>query len=156
MKLPGYRITVREMMVAVGLIALVLGVANYAVRPRSSTFSVVNRSGQPVSQPRVVVTDSDEPPVLGPKTAAAGGTFAFQDLADGSAVTASFLSRGLGSWLRAPKPDAFQISGSLGDGTRIQGRFGFLPKPGSRSHPFFIIDKKGDLWLTAKDRLAGK
>ncbi|MGO9463001.1 MAG: hypothetical protein ACLQIB_19115 [Isosphaeraceae bacterium] len=155
MEFPAYRMTLRGMMAAVGLIALVLAAALYAVRPRSSTFSVVNRSGRPVSQLLVVVTDFDEPPVLGPKAPVGGEVFAFRDLADGSAATASFLSRGAGSWFEPPKRDAFEFTGRLSDGTRIKGQFGFLPEPESRSRPLFVIDKHGDLWLTAKDRPEG-
>ncbi len=138
-------------MTAIALIALVLGAALYAVRPRPSTFSVVNRSGQPVSPLLIVVTDFDAPPLLGPKASVRGETFAFRDLADGSVATASFLSHGAGSWPLFPKCDAFRINGSLGDGTRVEGRFSFRPEAGSRMLPLFVIDKTGDLCLTVND-----
>ena len=125
------------------------------MRPRFSTFSVVNRSGRPVSQLLIVVTDFNEPAVLGPKASVRGEMFEFRDLADESVATASFLSRGAGSWFRPPKRDAFRFSGSLSDGTRVKGQFGFLPEAGSRSRPSFVIDASGDLCLTADDRPTG-
>ncbi len=142
------------MLVAIGLIALVLGAARYALRPGSSSFTVLNRSGRAVSQVEVVLNDRGGPLMQRQKSPVVGDTYGFQNLADGSTATATFLSYGVGSWCRAPRWDSFLIIARLEDGTSIQGRFGHLPEPGSRRKPLFIIEKNGDVMLTTRERAA--
>lgn len=149
------RITLRRMMGIIAVIALVLGAMLYALRPTSSTFSVSNRSGRPVSQLLVVVTDVNAPPSSGRRAVVTGESFVFRDLADGSTAQASFLSRGHGAWWRPARRAAFHVGGNLSDGTRIHGRFGFLPEAGSQGRPSFVIDEHGTLTLCTDESVAG-
>jgi hypothetical protein len=118
------RFTLRTLMLAIGLVSLVLGVVAFSLRPKVSRFSVVNRSGRPVS--RLLFSVS-------------GDQVVFRNVPDGSTVSAPFPSHGL---------DDFEVTGTLADGTALKGGFGFRSDVKRGSHPVFTIAKGGDLWIT--------
>jgi len=150
MKLPRLRVTVRGMILVVGLTGLILAAARYALGPGANTLTVVNRSGRSVSQVEVIVRDPGGFPMTHRMAFVPGDLFGFRNLADGSTATAAFRSYGIGTWCRAPRTDSFLLRLKLEDGTSVQGGFGFRPEPGSRTGPLFIITERGDLMLTAR------
>lgn len=104
MKLPRARFTVLAMMIALAIIATLLGQVVRALRP-DCRLQVVNRSGQSISH--LAVTLSGEVVVI-------------DDLADGVSVTVPF---------RAHESPSLTVKGALVDESPIQHKYQLLGDP---------------------------
>lgn len=104
MKRPRLRVTVPAMMLAVAVVAILLGWSVHSRRP-DCRLRVVNRSGQPIS--RLAITVSGERVVI-------------ENLADGSSTTVPFRGR------ESPR---LTVAGALGDKTPVRQWIQFAGNP---------------------------
>jgi len=91
--------TIRRMMIAIAVLAIVVGGLVLALRPEYSRLTVVNQSGQSIS--RLIVTVSGEQSLI-------------TDLADGSTASVPF---------PAHDDDRFNLAGTFANGNQIRGGF---------------------------------
>lgn len=115
------RFTVRRMMVAVLGLALVFGGVAYGLRKAENWLVVENRSGQTLASLQISLSN-------------AGHVAVVENLPEGGTETASFRIRG---------DDSFVLKGSLADGTKVGGGFGYVTNGDYGVRPRFVIRQGG-------------
>jgi hypothetical protein len=124
MKIPRGQFTVRRMMIAVALVSILFHGIVLALRPEYFGLTLVNRSGQSISQ--LIVTSSGEESLI-------------QNLTDGSTATVRFQSHD------DPRLD---LAGALEGGTRVRSWFRIAGNPKRFAHIVGTIDQGGKLRLS--------
>jgi hypothetical protein len=124
-RLPRVRFTIGWMMLALAGLSLVAGGIITGLRAARNRLVVENRSGQPVV--RLEVSMRSVPVAT------------FRNLPDGARGSAIF---------RVVGDKSFDLSGSLADGTRLGGNFGYFTTGGYGDHPRFIIRSGGQIDFT--------
>ncbi len=99
MRLPRVQFNIRGLMIAVAVLAIVIGGLVLAFRPEYTRLTLLNRSGQSIS--RLVITFSGEQSVIA-------------DLADGATATVPF---------RVHDDEAMRVAAVLGNGKAIRAGF---------------------------------
>ena len=124
MRLPRVRFSVMGMLALAGLI-LVAGAVTTGLRAARNRLVVENPSGQPIV--RLEVSKRSVPVAT------------FSDLPDGGEGSATFPVVG---------DNSFDLRGTLADGTRVGGNFGYFTTGSYGEHPRFIIRRGGKIDFT--------
>lgn len=119
MRIP--RLTVRLLMILVGIVGLILGGIAWYLRGDEHYFIIENRSGEPIAQLQVSTHSSRAN---------------FVNIADGKWVRSRF---------RAFGHPEFYVAGNLADGTKLRAGFGYVKAMTTHSHPIFTFRPGGTI-----------
>jgi len=111
------------MMMALGITGLMLGMVTQGLRWTLNRLTVVNRSGQPISQVKIAVTGSSS-------------VVLFEDVPDRGDVSSTFA---IGS------DGQFRVSGTLADGTSLKGDFGYVTHGMYGEQARFLVKPGGEI-----------
>ncbi|SIO60691.1 hypothetical protein SAMN05444166_6488 [Singulisphaera sp. GP187] len=126
MRLPGVRLSVRQGMTAIAGLALVFGGVTCGFRRAENRLVVENRSGQSLD-------------LLDISLSRAGHIVTIKSLPDGGAETAPF-------WIKGD--DGFVLNGSLADGTKVVGNFGYVTNGDYAERLRFVVRPGGRVEFT--------